>query len=134
MAFDGIPLKAGGDVNPSRFVTIDTTKNQTVVESNSGDAKIIGVSQEGTKYAPGTNSSTLAAEDGDNLHVHFPGEVCLVQMDAVGCTAGDYLKPDNSGMGVVASSTNVVGAMALETAAANEKVLAVVLPPGTKAP
>lgn len=130
---EGPQLKAGGDINPSCFVTMSTTVNGTVVESNAGDAKIIGIAQEGVKEAPQTGASTLAAESGDHVRIHFPGEVCLLKMDATGCTVGDFLKPDNSGNGDVAGNDDVSAAMALETAAGSEKVFVLVLEPAIRA-
>jgi hypothetical protein len=131
---EGFNLKAGGDIRPSRFVTLSTSENQTVVESNASDKLIVGISQEGVKDARDDVTSTLAAADNENLRVHFPGEICLLEMDATGCTAGDFLKPDNDGKGDVASTGDEVGAFALETAAGGEKVLVLVLQPGYQMP
>lgn len=130
---EGPQLKAGGDIRPCRFVTMHTSENNTVLESNAGDAKIIGISQEGTKDAPQSGQSTLAAEDEDHLRIHFSGETCLLEMDATGCTVGDFLKPDNDGLGDVAGNDDVSAAIALETASGSEKVLVRVLDPGIRA-
>jgi len=117
-----IPVRAGGDINPSRFVTVDTTARHTVVESNSGDTKILGISDEATKNAPQTGSSSLAAESGDQFRMHAYGSDPLLELGTGGCTAGDFLKPDNDGKGVTAGAADVAGAIALETGSAGEKV------------
>jgi len=127
MAKEGLLVKAGGDINPSRFVT--GNGSYTVVEANAADQKIVGISQEGTKVAPQTGASTLAAEDGDQLRIFTAGDICLLEMDASGCTAWDYLKPDNDGKGDVASSGDPVAALALETVSGGEKAHVIVLPP-----
>lgn len=127
MAKEGLLLKAGGDINPCRFVTI--SGSDTVSESNAADQKILGISQEGTKDAPQSGSSALAAVSGDQLRVHTFGEVALLEMDANGCTYGDYLKPDNDGKGDVAASGDPVAAIALETVSGGEKAKVLVLPP-----
>lgn len=124
-----VPLAAGGDINPSRFVTWSAAANQTVLESNSGDTKLVGITAEHTKNAPQTGGSTLHAEAGDQARVHFPGEDCLLLIGAGGCTAGDFLKPDADGKGVVAVTGAVAGAQATETAAAGELAHVLVTPP-----
>lgn len=127
-------LIAGGDINPARFVTLDTSANNTVVESNAADAKVFGITHDSTKLAPEDGASTLHAASGDPVHVHIMGEITMLQIDATGCTAGDFLKPDNDGKGDVAGSGDEVAALALETVAANEKCKVLVLPPGYQAP
>jgi len=120
-------VKATGDINPARFITIDTTANASVVESNAGDTIVLGIADEATKDTPDANGSSLAAESGDYFRYYGYGDETLLEMDAVGCTAGDYLIPDNSGMGNVAGAADVAFALALETAAANELVRVIVI-------
>lgn len=115
-----IPVVAGGDINPARFVSYSASYNKTVVESNAGDAKLFGISTEATKNAPQTGGSTLAAENGDQVRIHGWGEDCLLKIGSGGVTRGDWVKPDNSGQGVTATTGNVAGAFALESAAENE--------------
>lgn len=124
-----VQFKAGGDINTARFVTISTAANQTVLESNSGDTKLFGISTEATKNAPQTGGSTLAAESADEVRVHLPGDDCLLTIGSGGCTAGDFLKPDADGKGVTATTGNVAGAQALETASAGELCKVLVTPP-----
>lgn len=115
-----IPVAAGGDINPSRFVTI--SGNNTVVESNAGDEAVVGITNESTKNAPQAGGSTLHAADNDQARIHPYGEDCLLEIGTGGCTAGNYLKPDADGKGVVAGTADDLAfAIAFETAAAGEK-------------
>ncbi len=115
-------LVASGDINPSRFVTI--SGEHQVAESNTGDAPY-GVSSEATKLAPtGDGVSTLAAASGDPLHVYADGDECLLEAGEA-ITAGNWLKPDSQGRGIVIDNTasDPIGARALEDAgAAGEKI------------
>lgn len=122
-------VKAGGDINPARFTSISTAANNTVLESNSGDTKLFGISTEATKNAPQSGGSTLAAESGDEVRIYEPGKTCLLTIGSGGCTAGDFLKPDNDGKGVTATTGAVAGAQAMETASASELALVRVIPP-----
>lgn len=123
-------LFAGGDIRPARFVKLSTTANHTVLESDAGDVSI-GISHEDTKEAPQAGASTNHAEDGDNVRIHLPGEVCRLKADATGWTAGDLLKSDADGQGDVAVATDVACAMALETTAAGEFGEVLVISPHT---
>ena len=123
-------VKAGGDIYPARFTTISTVANNTVLESNSGDTKLFGITTEATKNAPQSGGSELAAESGDEVRVYEPGSPpCLLKIGSGGCTAGDFLKPDNDGKGVTATTGAVAGAQAIETASEGELALVRVTPP-----
>lgn len=122
-------VKAGGDIYPARFTTISTVANNTVLESNSGDTKLFGISTEATKNAPQSGGSSLAAEANDEIRVYEPGNTCLLMIGSGGCTAGDFLKPDADGKGVTATTGAVAGAQAIETASASELALVRVVPP-----
>lgn len=124
-----IPVKAGGDINPARFVTLSTSANFTVTQAGA-NAAAIGVSQENTKDTPDSGGSTLAAESGDMVRVFFPGEDPLLKIGVGGCTAGDFLKSDASGQGVTASTTNDIAvARAFETASAGELAKVLMIDP-----
>jgi len=124
-----VPVKAGGDINPARFCTISTTENHTVVESNSGDVKVVGVSSEATKNAPQEGGSTLAAEDGDQFEMYPIGSDPLLKLGSGGCSAGDWLTPDNSGQGVTAGSATIAHAIAWEAGSEGELVKVTVISP-----
>ena len=122
-------MRANGTINVSRFVKIDTTDNNSVLECGANE-KAFGIAQAGGREAPipsVTADPVEAANDGDNVQVHTLGAECLLVIGAGGCTAGDYLKSDASGGGVAIASTQGllenVGAIALETASAAELAL-----------
>ncbi len=121
-----IPFIASTDIRPARFVTLATTANQTVAESNGGDTKMVGIATEALKAAVG---STVAAESGDQVRIYGYGCNCLLEIGSGGCTAGDFLKPDADGKGVTATTGNYAGALALETASASEKAHVLVISP-----
>lgn len=122
MSHAEVPVKAGGDIRPARFCTIDTTENHTVVESNSGDVKVVGISDESTKNAPQEGGSTLHAADGDQVRLFRRGSDPLLELGSGGCAAGDWITPDNDGKGVVAASAAVAHAIAYEAGSEGEKV------------
>jgi hypothetical protein len=123
-----IPVKAGGDIRPARFVSAGAANN-TVLESEAGDVKILGVSQEATKNAPQEGGSTLAAAANDQFEMFPWGSDPLLELGAGGCAAFDWLKPDADGKGVVAAGAAVAGAIAFEAGSAGEKVKVLVMPP-----
>lgn len=129
MAAESPTVIAGGDINPARFVTWDTSANHQVVESNAGDTKLAGIVAENTRNTPDENGSAYHASSGDHVTMRNPGEVCKLKIGSGGCTAGDFLKPDNSGQGVTASTGAVAGAVALETASEGELADVRVTPP-----
>ncbi len=127
MPFNSAPsFVAGGTISPAVFVKIDTTagaaSDHTVIQATAG-SKIHGISQEGMKRAPGLPGSdtTIAAEVGNTLRVYGLGDECLLTLGGT-ITHGDYLKSDGSGFGVVASSTDEIGAVALESGASGVKI------------
>ena len=125
MSFLAPHLQASGNIRPSRFVKV--SGNFTGAEAGAGE-KICGVSMEGTNTAPIPGiTSQYAAESGQPLQLHGQGAICLLTLGTGGCTANDYLKADSAGAGVVASSGDESGALALQAGSAAEKVLVQVL-------
>lgn len=115
---------AGGDINPSRFVKMNSADDNQVLECDANE-RAIGVSQEGTKAAPVSGASTLAAADGDPIHVYTPGEhrTCLLQYGG-SITRGGRIKSDADGKGVAVDTSGEVqnvGAIALESGSDGEK-------------
>lgn len=107
---------AGGNITPSRFVSLSTTSDRTVVQSVNGDTTIIGISQPGTHLTPLlTLDDGFAAIAGENLRVYTKGdpEAWLELGGTV--AAGDLLTPDSSGRGTTASgAATFFGARALQ--------------------
>lgn len=125
MPIPGSQFKAAGNIYPCRFVKLDTTQNNAVLQSTAATSPPFGVSQEGTDKVAVTGliTSTYAAVDGENLRIFQPGEVCLIEASAA-ITAGDLLKADSNGKAATATAATYYGARALEAAsAAGEKIL-----------
>lgn len=109
---------AAGDIGPSRFVT-QTTADHTIVQSVANDAAI-GVSHEGTRHAPITGITPLAAKAGESVQVYTDTWPCEV-IAAATITAGQPLKPDLNGAAVVATAGQVFSAIARAGAASGER-------------
>lgn len=116
-----------GNVSPSRFIKLDTSKTGGwVLQAGAGDVPI-GVSQPGVRQPP------LAGLDDGYAGVQGVNQIESLEAEDEGwlqagaaVTLGDLLKPDSSGRGVTASSDgNVYGALALETATAADQLIRV---------
>lgn len=118
--------RANGTIRVARFVKIDSSDNNSVLEADAGE-RVIGISQIGGREAPipaVTADPPEAAQATDSVLVHPDGDLCLLYLGTGGCTAGDLLKSDADGAGVAlaegAGTAEEVGAVALETASAGE--------------
>lgn len=102
---------ASGNISPSRFVFVS---NPFRVSQATANLKVVGVSQPGTRRAPGT-----AADDGyaaitdEGVHVQGLGTVGLLDIAGT-IQAGQLIASDANGKGVVATSGQNVGAIALD--------------------
>lgn len=124
---------AGGDIRPSRFVNLDATAEGVVLEADAGE-DIYGISHEGTHRPPYASlDDGLVAIAGENVRVYEDGEICFLEIGTGGCTVNGRLKADADGKGVTASTTEKIGAIALETCAALQLAKVRVLPPGSLA-
>lgn len=120
---------ARGDIRPSRLVKADTATDNGVKEADANE-RIVGISSEAGREAPIPSVATiLAGQDGDNIHVYGEGEECLLELGGT-VAAGDLLKSDNDGKGVVQATTGTTaqetGARALTSGASGEKIRVVV--------
>ena len=120
-------LMANGDINPCRFVKLDTSGDHYGVQATA-NSQIIGVSMEGTNYPPlsDVTVSTLAASQGQYFKLFGDGEACLLEAGAA-VSMGDRLKSDSVGRGVAIATTGTtnqnMGAVAMAAAAAaGEKI------------
>lgn len=118
---------ASADISPSRILIQDTTKNFHVTNPTDNTTKPIGISQDGTRDAPGiTGASGLAASSGQPLNVYGDGEECLLLAGTGGWTAGDLIgsgSTTDAGKGVTLTpGVGLVWAVgrALETVSAGE--------------
>lgn len=107
-------FKSGGDIRPSRFVNVDTSADNQVLEADAGE-KILGVSKEGSRNPGGLASDDgFAAIAGEDLHVYTVGDVCWIECGG-SVTRGDDLKSDADGAGVTAGAGEESGGQALES-------------------
>lgn len=115
-------LIAGGTIQPSRFVSVSTTHDNTALQTSITQQPIIGISQVGPRDAPGlSGSGTQAADAGNPIEIFGVGDICLLQAaGSGGFTCGSWLTNDAVGQGRAATigGTQYVGAMALETTTA----------------
>lgn len=116
---------AGGNIAPSRFVMNIKTEDFTCVQATA-NLKVVGISMEGTREAPIPSVSTsLAAEDGENLQVYGNTEICLLELGGT-VVSGDDLKSDADGKGVVSaqgSTSQQIGAVALQAGVSGNLIL-----------
>jgi hypothetical protein len=132
-----LSFRAGGNIPPSRFVTLTNDGRVTQAGDNQ---EIIGVAFEGTQKAPLQDyvSTLYAAETGQPVAVYSVGELCLVEAGG-SITAGNLLKSDTQGRAVpIATSGTTIqnyGAVALDSAtAAGQKIRVLVIPFGKVRP
>jgi hypothetical protein len=118
---------AGGTIRPSRFVKLDTAADFSVLECDANE-RVIGVAQTGLRDAPGLNGAgTDAASTGEEVMVVHPGQVAPLELGSGGATAGDMLKADADGKGVVQSNgttTQWIGAIAEESGSEGDVISA----------
>lgn len=116
---------ASGNIGTSRFVST-ITGSAYYVEQATASKRIVGVSQPGTLYAPGTSAdSGYAGVTGSVIKVFQDGEEALLDLGGT-VSAGDQLTADASGQGVAVSITATghvyVGGIALSNGASGESI------------
>ena len=99
-----IQAKAGGTINPSRFVKISTAADMTLLQAGANDF-VCGVSMENTRDAPLDGASTVLADSGDPCEYYGEGRIAPVTVGSGGVTAGADVKSDASGQAVLALTT-----------------------------
>ena len=119
---------ANGTIRVSRFVKMDTTDNNSVLEADANE-KVVGISQPGGREAPipsVTADPVEAAQAADQVAILGPGEEedVLLRAGTGGWTSGDEIESDADGNGITALTTAAtvrnIGAIALETVSASE--------------
>lgn len=126
-----IPWTAGGTINASTFVKVDSS-DYKVVAAGANDS-IVGALL-GTLVDPqnGTGSAVIGARSGDPASVIPPGQIALVYVGSGGVTRGSLVKSDASGQAVLAALTGTtmqqVAGKALRTAAAGDVVEILIWP------
>jgi hypothetical protein len=112
-----INFVAGGNISPSTFVKPSTAADNTALQAAAATDFIIGVSTPSARDPQISGASAVAAGAGDPINIFGIGEVCQLLAGSGGFTRGDQLTSDANGAGVPASSTNIIGAVALESTA-----------------
>lgn len=123
-------MRVNGNVAPSRFVSIDGSDNNSLLQSTAGQ-RAFGISSEGGREAPVPSLTTVyAGQDGDNMAFYGLGNTCLLELGAA-CLAGNRLKPDANGKGIqIAGTPGIIehyGAEALEAGSAGDFIKVLVL-------
>lgn len=113
---------ANGNIKSSRFVKGDTTAEGKVLVAGAGEA-VLGISNEGGRRAPHPDitDSGYAAIAGENLRVYTEPDECLLCLGGT-ATLHALLKADSDGAGVVASTGDLVGAIALQAGIATQLI------------
>ena len=114
-------LVAVGNINPCRFVKLDTTEDNSAAEADANEV-VIGISEEGTEAAPIPSQTTqYHASDGTPVGLYSSGDMCLLKAGSGGWAAGGRLKSDADGQGVAIATTGTtvqnIGAIGLEACA-----------------
>lgn len=114
---------SSGSIYPSRFVA-GVSSEPFTVEQATASKRIVGISEKGTYYAPGTAADDgYAGVDGKPLRVHQQGEEALLKLGGT-VNSFDLLTSDASGQGVSANPTSTakqfIGAVALQDGASGE--------------
>ena len=136
---DAFKWVAGGNITPSRVVAQNTSYDSTVDNASSANQRCLGVSQTGTRKAPGTGADDgYAAIAGAPVQVYMPGDIAPLTIGSGGVTRGQLIKTAASGKGVASATTGQtlqwVHAQALESGAENEVINVLVLPPTPYSP
>jgi hypothetical protein len=126
MSMESASLTAGGNVNPARFIKLDSANHEAIQCAAATDAPI-GISMEAQRVAPVTGAADYVAVDGESLPHYSLGDVCRLQIGSGGCLVGSKLVSDSVGKGVIAASTGtalqIIGAIAYEAASEDEFAL-----------
>ena len=120
--------RATGTVYPARFVMY--TANDGECAQATANARTMGISQEHTKYFPGSpadsTSGGVLAEAGDPVPGFGLGRKCLLELGGT-VPRGSRVVSDSQGRGVVAAATGAViqevGAVAEEAGVLGAKIL-----------
>lgn len=120
-------MKSGGNITPSRFVKLSTAADNTALQCGAGEMPI-GVSQRGTRNTPYSSlDDGYAAISGENLQVHGPGELAVVEAGGT-VTAGTSVKSDANGKAVDATAGDKCGGFAHQAGSSGQLVLIYVHP------
>jgi hypothetical protein len=125
---------AAGNITPMSFVTQATATDNQFNLATGTSLLLVGISGKGTRYPPYANlDDGNIAVAGENFPLYrspHDEEAQLILGGTV--TAGDELTSDGSGHGITASSTNQVGAQAMQSGVSGGIITVRLLSPGVK--
>lgn len=120
MSFENVSYTSGGNISPSRFVSMSAGNPYTAVQCD-GSLEPVGISQKWLELY----NATYHATSGRPVSVLGVGATALLELGGT-VSAGDFIKSDSSGKGVKASLTlsshQSVGARALDNGFSGEKI------------
>ena len=125
--FEGLNLKAGGDIAPSRFIKVSAAN--TATQCSAGTDYSIGVSFESVEDSLGQIGSAVyhrTSTSKPGVGFYPAGRKCLVEAGN-SFSAGAALMPDSVGRAITATSTNLGCAIALESATAAGQLIPVLV-------
>lgn len=122
-------LKATGNVTGCRFVKIDTTSDGDCAAAGANEGTI-GISQEGTRNAPGTAADDgFLAIAGETVPIYGPGRKCLLELGGT-VARGARIKAGSAGVGITSAVTGTtvqeIGARALQSGVSGQKILVLI--------
>lgn len=121
-----------GNIAPSRFVKIDSTKaGGYVAQAGAGDV-VFGISEQGVRQPPitGLDDGYAGILDSNSIVVFTEKDECWIECGAA-VTEGDLLKSDANGKGITAGSDgDYYGAQAEQTSTAAGQLVRVVVKSG----
>jgi hypothetical protein len=109
---------ASGNINPFRFVEINTSTAFTGQQANAASDNVLGVTDGSVRRF----DASVHAAAGDPITLQPSNTVQVEAGDAIS-TIGTLLTSDSSGRAVAGVSTNVCYYMALETAGAAGEII-----------
>lgn len=114
---------ANGNIEPCRFVKLDSTDQGRCVKAGAGEA-IFGISQPSERrMALSGWQDGYAAIAGEMINVIGPGDDAALLDIGGPVTYGDYLKSDSAGKGVTAGTDkDNVGAQAMASGVSGDRI------------
>lgn len=117
----GLPLLATTNVLVSTFVNMDPGSAYSAIQATGTSTAILGIAQKGSDFPSGIlpdyagiSDTTFAAQPGESFMVYDIGDVCDLWIGAGGCVPGSLLTSDANGKGIIATTSQEVGAIALD--------------------
>ncbi len=107
---------AGATINTCRFVKASTTHPNAAIQATDGDSLTLGISTNAGRLRPDPDFTAAqvleAAQAGEQVGIHPPGDVSVDLQCAFAWSPGDLLMPDADGKGIVATTGKYYGARA----------------------